>query len=216
MTLKLIGAGFGRMGTRATKDALEMIGFGPCHHMAEVFAHPETVPLWEAALDDPPSTAQGWAPLLGAYQSSVDWPSCHYWRELADAFPDAKVLLSTRDPEKWWNSITNTIFEIVRTEKVPDDATGMRQRHHEMSGRMIRDQRFSGKIDDKAHVLKVLKDHEDEVRQTIDADRLLVWSVTEGWAPLCEFLGVDVPDAPFPSRNTTKEFRENLRLNPKS
>jgi hypothetical protein len=216
VTLKLIGAGFGRMGTRATKDALEMLGLGPCHHMAEVFAHLETVPAWADALDNRPTTAEDWEPLLGGYRSAVDWPGCHYWRELAVAFPDAKVLLSTRDPEAWYASINKNIFEVTRIDTVPEDETGMRQRHHDMILKMIREQTFSGDIDDKDYVLKVLSDHEDEVRDTVDKDRLLVWSVTEGWEPLCAFLGCPVPSEPFPNRNSTKEFRENLDLDPKT
>lgn len=212
MTLRLIGAGYGRMGTRATKDALEMIGYGPCHHMAEVFMNPETVPGWHEALRTPPTTAEGWAPLLGDYVSAVDWPSCHFWRDLAQAYPDAKVLLSTRNPEKWWASINKTIFDLLRRDVVPEDETGMRRDHHAMVVEMITDRTFGGRIDDKAHVLSVLKKHEEEVRDTIAPERLLVWSVTEGWEPLCRFLGAPVPGEPFPSRNTTKDFREGARL----
>jgi hypothetical protein len=212
MTLKVIGAGFGRMGTRATKDALEMLGVGPCHHMAEVFAHLDTVAGWLDALRHPPTTAEGWAPLLGTYASCVDWPSCYFWKELAEAYPDAKVLLSTRDHEKWWASIDKTIFEIVRMDEVPEDGGGLRRDHFLMVRELIRERTFGGNVDDKDHVLSVLRAHEDEVRQTVPADRLLVWSVTEGWEPLCAFLEVPVPDAPFPSRNTTQEFRDNLSM----
>jgi len=212
MTLKLIGAGYGRMGTRATKDALEMIGFGPCHHMAEVFANNETVPLWQDALANPPTTAEGWAPLLGNYASCVDWPSCHFWKELAIDFPDAKVLLSTRDYEQWWASIDKTIFELLRAgPDIPEDESGMRKAHRAMVDEMIRERTF-GDIDNKENVLAILKTHEKEVRNTIPNDRLLVWSVTEGWEPLCAFLGVPAPDAPFPNRNTTKEFREGAGI----
>lgn len=211
MTLRLIGAGFGRMGTRATKDALELLGYGPCHHMAEVFVHNETVPQWQAAIENPPTTAEGWAPLLGEYAACVDWPCCYFWKELNQAFPDAKVLLSTRDPEKWWASINKTIFEIFRQGEVPEDETGMRNAHRAMARDMIADRTF-GDFEDKARVLSVLKAHEEEVRDTISADRLLVWSVTEGWDPLCAFLEVPVPETPFPNRNTTKDFRKNIGI----
>lgn len=211
MTLRLIGAGFGRMGTRATKDALEMIGFGPCHHMAEVFMHNETVPQWQEALQNPPVTAAGWAPLLGDYAACVDWPCCYFWKELNQAFPDAKVLLSTRDPEEWWASINKTIFEIFRQGDVPEDDTGMRNAHRAMAREMIADRTF-GDFENKANVLRTLKAHEEEVRDTIAPERLLTWSVTEGWDPLCAFLDVPVPDTPFPNRNTTKDFRKNIGI----
>jgi len=211
VTLKLIGAGFGRMGTRATKDALEMIGYGPCHHMAEVFMHPETIEGWRAALREAPTTAEGWAPLLGDYVSCVDWPSCHFWKELAIAYPQAKVLLSTREPEKWFASINNTIFDLVRATDLPGDEDRLSKSHRALVNELILDRTF-GDIDDKANVMRVLKTHEEEVRDTIAADRLLVWSVTEGWEPLCAFLGVPVPADPFPNRNTTKDFREGVGI----
>jgi len=212
MTLKLIGAGYGRMGTRATKDALETLGLGPCHHMADVFAQPETVPLWADAVKSPLTTPEGWTPLLGDYVSCVDWPSCHFWKELHIAFPDAKVLLSTRDHEKWWNSINKTIFELIRAELTSEDVDTIQLGHHAMVREMILTQTFGGNVDDKDHVLTVLKAHEEEVRDTIPASQLLTWSVTEGWDALCAFLDVPVPDTPFPNRNTTKEFREGLGL----
>src|SRR5690349_1451752 len=107
MPLKVIGAGFGRTGTASLKDALDMIGFGPCYHMREVFDHPEHVPYWQAAVD---GTLTSWEPILGNYNSTCDWPACTYYEELMALNPDAKVILTVRDPEKWYESALATIY----------------------------------------------------------------------------------------------------------
>ncbi|HJW40481.1 MAG TPA: sulfotransferase, partial [Rhizomicrobium sp.] len=111
MSLKVIGAGFGRTGTRSLKEALEMLGFGPCHHMVEVFMHPEQVPLWDrAALGE----MKNWEEIFAAYNSSCDWPSCSFYKELADFYPDAKVILTLRDPKSWFKSVSSTIMPAMK------------------------------------------------------------------------------------------------------
>jgi hypothetical protein len=95
MTLKVIGAGFGRTGTSSLKQALEDLGFGPCHHMTEVIAHPQQVPVWEAAMNGEPVE---WEDVFHAYQSAVDWPSAAFYEPLMERYPDARVILTVRDP----------------------------------------------------------------------------------------------------------------------
>src|SRR4051794_9317995 len=107
MSLKVIGAGFGRTGTASLKGALDMIGFGPCYHMIEVFDHPEHIALWHAALD---GTLLSWELILRNYVSSCDWPAASFYERLMRANPDAKVILTVRDPEKWYESVLNTIY----------------------------------------------------------------------------------------------------------
>lgn len=203
MTLSVIGAGFGRMGTLSLKFALEQLGFAPCHHMMEVFAHPAQASVWLAAARGEPVD---WDKLLDGYRASVDWPSCHFWRELADRYPDAKVILSTRDPHRWYESMSGTIFRALQSEM---PAGGQGEDMGEMVRRIVRDDTFGGRTDE-AHVLDVLARHEAEVKRTIAPERLLVFEVNEGWEPLCRFLGVSVPDAPFPRTNSTEEFQARL------
>src|SRR5438105_279610 len=120
MALKVIGSGLGRTGTMSTKLALEQIGFGPCHHMVEVFSHPESLPLWIAAGDGQPD----FDAMFAGYQSMVDHPGCQYWRELMDVYPDAKVLHTVRDPDKWFDSTQATIFAPDRPEPPEDTPMG--------------------------------------------------------------------------------------------
>lgn len=213
--LKVIGAGFGRTGTKSTKEALELIGFGPCHHMTELFAHPGTIRDWLRVAQGEPAD---WEALLDGYCSAVDWPSAAYWRELMRAYPDARVLLTVRDPQRWYDSVSNTIYRGRSTdpENMPPGLRQAVEAQPELRDQMrltdtlIWQGTFDGRFTDREHALRVYADHNAEVRATVPADRLLEFDPAQGWKPLCDFLGVAVPDAPFPLLNTTAAFRQRL------
>jgi hypothetical protein len=205
MALKIVGAGFGRTGTKSLKFALDQLGFGPCHHMFELHEHPEQVPLWQAAAR---GETMDWDAVFAGYTSCVDWPAAHYWREIAAHYPHAKVLLSVRPAEAWFKSISATIYRsIMRRDSDPPGVTRDRR---DMSYEITIRQTFGGRLDDRDHALSVFRAHIEEVQRTIAPDRLLTFDVTEGWEPLCTFLGVPIPDAPFPRTNTTAEFQARL------
>lgn len=197
MGLKVVGAGLGRTGTNSLKLALEQLLGEPCYHMIEVFGHPDHVPQWhQAALGNMPD----WNELFTGYGAAVDWPAAAFWEEQAAAFPDAVILLSTRDSASWWRSCDNTIFEVFRTadDKMPDEWTAMIKE-------MFR--QFAGDTLDEASAVAAYERHNDHVRATAPADRLVEWHPGDGWAPLCTTLGVAVPDEPFPHVNSTEDFR---------
>ena len=200
MALQVVGAGFGRTGTLSLKHALQMLGFGPCYHMVEVFAHPEHVPMWRAAGRGEPVD---WDALYEGYQSTVDWPSTRCWRELADHYPEAKVILSRRSPDSWFESVSNTIFKALSG---PAPENPVAQAQMAMARELIFDGTFSGRQLEKEHAIAVFEAHNAEVRRTIAPDRLLVFEASDGWAPLCAFLGVPVPAEPYPRVNTTDDF----------
>ena len=207
MSLKVIGAGFGRTGTRSLKEALEVLGFAPCHHMMEVFTHPEQVPFWDrVALDQ----KYDWEELFGGYQSSCDWPSCTFYKELADKYPAAKVILSLRDPKSWYKSVANTIMPAMK--KSDGSAPGLPG----VFGPLLIGERTFGNDFSEAHMIEVYERHNAEVKRTIPAERLLVFEASQGWAPLCAFLGVKVPDALYPNLNSTEEFQSRRRPPPAS
>src|SRR5581483_11275643 len=200
MTLKVIGAGFGRTGTMSLKLALEQLGFGPCYHMVEVFKH-QAFDLWYEASKDPAHA--DWATIFKGYQSTVDWPNATYWKELADAYPDAKVILTERDPDEWFDSTQATIFNDVTTSGGPDGPQGGFVR----MVRAVVGALFDQRLHDREVCTRVFREHNARVRATIPPERLLVYEVAQGWGPLCAFLGVPVPDAPMPKTNTTEEFQ---------
>jgi Sulfotransferase domain len=204
MSLKVVGAGFGRTGTRSLKEALEILGFGPCHHMMEVFSHPEQVQFWDrVALKKP----FDWEEVFGAYNSACDWPSCTFYKELADTYPKAKVILSLRDAKSWFKSVSNTIMPAM---KKPTDGNPGPSLPGVFGPLLIGEGTFANDFSE-AHMIDVYERHNAEVKRTIPADRLLVFEAKDGWEPLCRFLEVKIPDVSYPSMNTTEEFQARRR-----
>ena len=198
MSLRLIGAGIGRTGTLSLKAALETLLGAPCYHMLELLPRPEHVALWHAAARNEPVD---WTALFNGYAAAVDWPASAYWPEIAAAYPQAVILLSTRDAEAWWASASNTIFPV--TLSTPDGPWR----------RMIDDMfrtRFTLEIENKSAAIAAYEKHNRQVRTTAPATRLVEWQPGDGWAPLCRALNLPIPDAPFPHVNSTAEFQARV------
>ena len=216
--MKVVGAGFGRTGTLSLKVALEDLGFGPCYHMYEVFEHPEHADFWEAAWQGEPVD---WDGFLGGYEAAVDWPACTFYEELVRRYPEAKVLLSVRDPERWYESTRATIYEMSRItagSRLSRATFGFLSLFvpgvfgiGRMGNEIIWHGTFDGRFEDRSHAIKVFERHNEEVRRRVPQDKLLVYEVKEGWGPLCEFLGVEEPDKPFPRLNDAADMRRRIR-----
>ena len=199
MALQVIGSGFGQTGTMSLKRALEQLGLGPCHHMEEVLAHPEQVPHWQAVVA---GRAVNWDEVFAGYRSQVDWPGAHVWRELAAAYPQAKVIHTVRSEGQWWKSFSNTIAALL-TSSDPGPAPPHIRTMMEVAAQFIGPQMLGG---DRETALMAYRRRTEQVRAAIPSERLLVFDVAEGWEPLCRFLGVPVPRTPFPRANSTEEF----------
>lgn len=197
----------------ALKLALEQLGFGPCYHMTEIVKNPGHARLWRAAHS---GQAVSWPELFARYRAALDWPVCHYYRELMDAFPDAKVILTIRDPDQWYESVANTLYSL----KIAADARLLARQERlgagpapePAPGRRIWEDTFSGRFEDRAYAIEVFERHNAQVVQTVPAERLLVYQVGYGWPQLCGFLGVELPQQPFPQINSTQSFREYNRV----
>lgn len=206
MALKVIGAGFGRTGTMSLKLALEALGLGKCHHMEEVFADPGQVPYWERAARGEPVD---WDAVYRGFGATVDWPGAHYWRELAEHFPEARVILTVRSPESWWASYSETIMkflEIVLPRGGDDVPARMAAWCAETVGR----QTFGTSFADREAGLRAFDRRIADVRAALPAERVLVYEVKDGWEPLCDFLGLRAPEMPFPRANDRSEFWKNF------
>lgn len=204
MGLQIVGAGLGRTGTNSLQLALQELLGAPCYHMVEVFNHPEHIPVWHAAID---GEMPDWDEVFAGYVAGVDWPLCAFWRELADTYPDAPVLLSTRPADAWWKSANATIFEIGRREPTDDPIFGPQ---HRMVQAMF--DRFTPKWREEGPAKAAFEAHNAAVRAGVSADRLVEWQPGDGWGPLCDALGVAVPDTPFPHTNSTEDFRAMIGL----
>ena len=197
MTLRVIGPGVGRTGTYSLKLALERLLGGRCQHMAEIIADPERqLPLWAPALR---GQEVDWEEVFAGYVAQTDFPGAAFWREITAAFPDALVVLSTRPAESWYRSAASTIFQLEHD----DTSSPFRDLWREWLG---------DRFDDPAAMIDAYERHNAAVRSFVPANRLLEWTVADGWEPLCNRLGLPVPDEAFPLTNTTAEFRAHNRL----
>nr|WP_188197199.1 sulfotransferase family protein [Nonomuraea sp. SYSU D8015] len=221
--MKVIGAGLPRTGTTSMKAALERLGFAPCYHMVEVMTHPDHVDRWLEVAAGNVKTREDWNRVFaGGYQSATDWPASHYWRELADAYPEAKVVLTVRDPRKWHPSIRMLMSGGIRPEPGDEMPEQMRQMFESMERMRPALEKigrsyfgpgwsFGDDLADEDLAVAAFERHTATVKEGVPADRLLVFDVREGWEPLCAFLGVDVPaDEPFPHLNDAETMRQSF------
>jgi hypothetical protein len=213
--MRLIGAGLPRTATLSQKIAIEMLGFGPCYHMVDVLGDLRRAESWRAALEGGGS----WDDIFDGYEATVDWPGSFFFEELAARYPEAKVLLSVRDPMKWASSMNETICGVLYNESLMHDLSSARARVDEPWASYIDLMETmwekSGLIPDgertsESALAEGMERYNEEVKRTVPADRLLVWSVEEGWEPLCEFLSVPAPAAPFPHVNDHEMFVERI------
>jgi hypothetical protein len=196
MALKIVGSGLGRTGTKSMQTALNMLGYGPCHHMVEVFMHPESMALWVRASKG----EDVWDEIFKGYQSAVDYPTAGYWREIAAKYPNAKVLHTTRDPDRWYDSAHATILS-PNSPATAQRTAGVQGEFFASVAGALREH-----IEDRAWMTDYFRRHDAEVKAAFPPERLLVYEVGSGWEPLCKFLGVAVPAEPYPSENSRTEF----------
>jgi hypothetical protein len=241
--LEVFGAGVGRTGTLSLKIALEKLGFGPCHHMRVLLEQQdqhERIALWRRAAA---GRAVDWAEVYRGFSSSTDWPGARFWREITTAFPDAKVILTVRDPDSWYESSMKTIAPIVNgtppgMERLPKWLVRVLPKvlgriptrvARRLPGRLSRlpvfpqllrmarevilEGVFHNRLSDRKYAIQRYNEHNETVQKEIPSDRLLVFDVRDGWEPLCEFLGVPVPDEPFPHSNKHEEIQATVERN---
>lgn len=198
MTLEAISVGFGRTATMSLSMALEELGIGPCYHMESVLNEMDKrVPHWNAALDGKPD----WPLIYNGFRSAVDWPTAAFWKELTAAYPNARVILSTRNAESWYNSISQTILAVLTNpDKWPED----QRKWLEMVCKVV--DRSLGSLTDEGKIVSAFQKHEAAVKAAVPAGNLLAFQAKDGWEPLCDFLGKPVPETPYPRSNTREEF----------
>ncbi|MBF9029257.1 sulfotransferase family protein [Rhodobacterales bacterium HKCCE3408] len=203
MAPAIIGTGFGRTGTDSMREALEILGFGPCHHMRSLLDDEAHKAAWRRmkVARDRGKPGPDWSELLGGFGACVDWPSAAYWPELIEVYPDAKVLLTWRSPESWWESFEKTILPFVRQgAEDPDPEPG---------SDLLSSWVFNAGLD-RESCIAAYEANVAKVLSTVPEDRLLVHKIGDGWEPLCAFLGVPIPDRPYPRTNSAASFAEEV------
>ena len=200
-----------RTGTLTQKVALEMLGLGPCYHMVDVLADLDQAKLWQRALDG----EAPWGQIFGDFDSTVDWPGGYFYRELMAVYPEAKVLLSVREPQAWERSMRETVWAVRHGESLVRLLSSAQAHVNpqwrgfvEMIDRLVWEGEgtFASGHAEPQQLIDTMIRHNREVESNVPPERLLVWSVEEGWQRLCEFLEVPVPRQPFPHVNDRTEF----------
>ncbi|AJQ93359.1 sulfotransferase family protein [Gynuella sunshinyii] len=203
MSLEVIGAGLGRTGTLSLKFALEHLGIGSCYHMVELYANGRrNLPLWLEAINGEPQ----WNEIFNGYQATTDYPACRFYKTLMNHYNKAKVILTIRDADSWFDSVSETIFASRRDSNIFGE-----------SGKAFSDfirQPFGDKIDDRAFMTDYFNTWNQTVIDTVAPERLLVLSPGDGWEPLCRFLNKPVPDVPYPSVHARAQRKENEDIRP--
>lgn len=205
--MKIIGAGFPRTGTLSTHAALTTLGY-PCYHMAEVAMRPDHIRAWRQTVCE--GRPMDWRGLFAHFEATVDAPAAFFWRDLLEAFPDAKVLLNVRDPESWYASF-------MRLHQVTQELMAFRDRNVLLDEWLAMleclERCVVGEAGDRAAYVRVFEEHNRRVQEEVPPERLLVFRVQDGWGPLCEFLGRPAPAEPFPHLNEgTDTLRLGLRI----
>jgi hypothetical protein len=215
MSIELIGAGLPRTGTLTQKLALEELGLSPCYHWVNLLTDLDQVELWDRAMDGEVL----WEQIFDEARSTADWPGGFFYRQLMEFYPQAKVLLSVREPESWERSFRETIWTLSFGETVMPLLSRARaqidprwQRYLTFVERMFWGPQgtFAAGHAEPAQLIEQAIAHNEQVKRVVPAERLLVWQVTDGWEPLCEFLEVDVPDTPFPRANDRDTYLERV------
>jgi hypothetical protein len=203
LALEIIGAGFGRTGTFSLKAALERLGFGPCHHMSEAIDNAEQIRLWSEAAEGRPDYDR----IFEEYRSAVDFPVSAFWQDVLAVTPGARVILSDRDPEQWYGSFSQTILPLILDKASWPEA---RRPWFEMMDKVIIGKALGGRTD-RDGILAAYRANATVARELASEGRALVFSAGDGWKPLCDFLGVEVPDEPYPKSNARADFFASAR-----
>lgn len=199
--------------------ALRKLGYNP-YHGSECFKNPpHDFHLWIEAMEcnfldgqKPRYYTDEFDRMIGSYDAILDIPACIFWEDLCRAYPDAKIILTTRDVDSWYISANATVFKFMR---VPF----FRFWHHMDStvlGPLFRQSELVWKIFcnnnyEEAVVKKAYLEHYDRIRAAIPKDRLLEFEIGKsGWKELCEFLEEPVPDTPWPNAYPTIEFQHHM------
>jgi hypothetical protein len=214
--VEVIGAGWGRTGTMTLMTALEILGYDPCYHMVKVMKD-RTPTFWtKAYFNEPYDFEEIFAPKQ--YRATCDFPSCYFWKEQLRKYPDAKVILTVRDPESWYYSCMDTIFRLMSSHpEAPlglevckffgiGPSSGFIELEKLLAAEATHDQQIG-----KEACIKLYLDHNIRVKNECPKEKLLVYEVSEGWEPLCKFLDKPIPDVPFPHVNDTFEFQRYLQ-----
>lgn len=218
MDIQIIGAGFPRTGTMTLKKALEILGFDQTYHFKDLIAEPNKLKHW---LELETKGTTNFEQLFDGYSATVDFPGYPYYKTLLQKYPGAKVILTLRDFESWYESTYATIWKAgPQTPQAKAELQQQMQSNPNLKAtfdciKFMRsthlEKKFDGQFASKAHAKKVFLQHIKEVTDFVPKENLLIYNVSEGWTPLCKFLSIPFPEQPFPHLNKKENFHQMVK-----
>lgn len=199
--LKVIACGLSRSGTLSLKFALDHLGFR-CYHGIHLL-DPQHSKLWLKATPRQSFTRDDLEPILHGYTAIADFPAGCFYKELMVTFPDAKVILNTRDPEQWYQSCLRTVWSFQRKILL----RMFRPAFWRFAETAFFAGKFEGRFEEREFAIGVYERHIEEAQRHVPKEKLLLYQNKDGWAPLCDFLKVRIPDDTFPSVNDTQSMK---------
>lgn len=206
MALKVIGTGLPRTGTASLKGALQLLGYQQTYHMDNLLNNPAMVKYWVELFD---TGKTDFDVLFDGFTASTDFPGFFAYKALLKKYPESKFILTTRDLDSWYDSIHKTVFQAVTSffaKETPTDSMRRVEGVFQLLDRYLFGQFFNGTFTDKEKTLSIVKAYLQEVKQNIPDGQMLVYEISEGWEPLCDFLDLPVPDLEFPYKNKREDF----------
>ncbi|KAF8570844.1 Cell wall integrity and stress response component 1, partial [Paragonimus westermani] len=225
--LLIIGAGLMRTGTTSLKIALETLLGQPCYHMSDIVMHygEPHIKQWLLNFQKMKETDGNndrflWDDIFYGCVSAVDYPTCAFYKELMNVYPNAKVILTERDPRAWVDSCRSTTLctDMLRTPTIGTrlsfwlrNLKSLPTLHHTMFAHTLGENYAS--MSDKT-LIDAFELWNKTVQKDVQTKRLLVYRVEQGWSPLCKFLMIPEPpvDTPFPHLNKKEEMAKNIRI----
>lgn len=212
-SIQVIGAGWGRTGTMSLMNALEVLGYNPCYHMVKNIDDGHCF-FWQRVFSGKP---YNFDEIFSQYRATTDFPSALFWREQMERYPDAKVVLTLRDEDSWFDSCAQTIFLVMPGN--PNAPYGVQIAHFFGLGPargfaamadMMSQRAFDSRPGVRDVCVPLFRAHNQDVIQNCSKDKLLVMKISEGWEPLCRFLDVPIPQTPFPRVNDAASFQKHV------
>jgi len=211
--MEVIGAGYGRTGTFSLKIALEELGY-PCYHGREMIKNVYTDPQkWVQLYRGNITSAEMNKYLISSgFKATADFPASIFWEGFFKANPNAKVILTIRDPNKWYESLRQTIYKFTKESSIIFMFHPMARFVWPADNEILWDGYFENRFQDKEFAINKFNQHINEVKRKVPANQLLVYDVKEGWEPLCKFLNKPVPKKPFPKVNDREAILKEVEV----
>jgi hypothetical protein len=152
-----------------------------------------------------------WDKVYEKYDAAIDLPTWFWYKDLMKMYPDAKIILTMRDPDSWYKSVYKIAKDFKETGG-NENATERLKRIMKFTDIVLNDYPLTSRenIDDEELTKKAYIRHYKDVIEHVPAEKLLKMELGEGWERLCAFLGKDVPNIPYPKVNSLSEFDDYL------